>query len=399
MAAMTRSLFTLYYQPIIDTKTQKIQSAEALIRLIRDGELIGPNHFIPRAEKDGSIIEIDRWVLRKIPDDARMIFTKTFGEKIKISFNISAIHFNRDDFYENVIGMLNNAKDFRSSFEIEITESALIENIQNSVNTMGRLKEEGLRFALDDFGTGFASLKVFKNLPIDTIKLDKIFIDDMVDDKKTYAIVDSILYLAKNLAIETVAEGVEKIEQMEQLSAINCNEIQGYFYSKPLRLDDFILYLVSLNKPLKGNEFIHWSRGYSSNLVAFDSHHMILVNLLNTLYDILQNGRDEERFDIERYIGIIDNFISVHFSLEVRYMVKYNYPKIREHIMQHRRFVGKFQDLKETLFSANRQDVFNLFNFLKEWFIGHELKADKKLGHFIKRFISKRVGKIMLPLK
>jgi len=382
--ASVNNMFTLYYQPKIDMQTKKTHAAEALIRLTRNGELISPNHFIPQAEKDGSIIEIDKWVLRRIPDDARKIFTKTFEEEIRISFNISASYFDKDGFYEDVISTLNHTKDFHSLFEIEITESALIGNKQNAIDTINRLREDGLRFALDDFGTGYASLKLFKELPLDTIKIDKLFVDGMVGDKKTNAIVDSIMYLAKKLDMKTVAEGVEQVEQVEQLANMNCDEIQGYFYSKPLRLDDFILFVNSVNNPPKKNRFIYWSNEYSSGLFAFDSHHIILINLMNTLYDVLQDENLRKESKTWKYIEIVGNFVSVHFESEEKYMVKYNYPKTKEHIMEHRKFVDDFQNLKSSLIARDERNFFILFDMLKEWFIQHELKADKELVHYVK---------------
>ena len=384
-SAIQNNLFTLYYQPKINLKTKKVESCEALIRLIIDRKIISPDNFIPQAEKDGSIVEIDKWVFKKVVEDARRIFTKTFEEKIKISFNVSSVHFCEHDLYENLMYIFANTKDFSSIFEIEITESAFIKDKQKSFDTIKKLKEKGFRLALDDFGTGYASLSYLKELPIDTLKIDKSFIDDMITDERTLVIVDSILYLSKKLKIKSVAEGIEDIEQTDLLYQMGCDEIQGYFYSKPLPIEKFILFALSINKPAKENQFIHWSDKYATRIETIDLQHMIVVNLLNKLYTVLKDKELREKNMIKDYIDIINEFISIQFEAEDKYMQKYNYPKRKEHINQHEDFIKQFQELKNAVsVTTNERNIFNLFKLLKEWFLEHDLKSDKELADFIK---------------
>jgi hemerythrin-like metal-binding protein len=383
--AIKNNLFTLYYQPKINLKTKKVESCEALIRLRSGGKIISPDKFIPQAEKDGSIVEIDKRVFKKVTEDARRIFTKTFEEQIRISFNISAIHFSDDDVYENLMNIFVNTKDFNSLFEIEITEGALIKDKQKSLDIINRLKKEGFKFALDDFGTGYASLSYLRDLPIDTLKIDKSFIDNIANDEKHLAIVDATLYLSKKLKIKSVAEGVEDIEQAELLYQMNCDEIQGYYFSKPLPIEKFILFVLSVNKSEKENQFIHWSDKYATHLITIDSQHMILVNLLNKLYVVLKDKELRENTALNDYIDIIDEYIHMHFKIEYKYMNKYNYPQLKEHLLQHENFTKLFQKFKDALFSTtNERNIFNLFKLLKEWFLEHEIKSDKKLVDFIK---------------
>jgi len=387
-SAIQNNLFTLYYQPKINLKTKKVESCEALIRLIINGKIISPNNFIPQAEKDGSIVEIDKWVFKKVIEDARRIFTKTFEEEIIISFNISPIHFSKDDIFKNLMNIFEKTKDFNSHFELEITESAFIEDKQKSFDIINRLKEEGFKFALDDFGTGYASLSYLKDLPIDTLKIDKSFIDDMIIDEKALAIVDATLYLSKKLKIKSVAEGIENIEQADLLYQMKCDEIQGYYYSKPLPIEKFILFVLSTNKSEKKNQFIHWSDKYATHLMAIDSQHMIIVNLLNKLYAVLKDKELREKTTIKNYLDIIDEFIHMHFETEDNYMQKYNYPKAKEHMIEHENFIKLFQEFKDTLSTTtNERDIFNLFKLLKKWFLEHEIKSDKKLADFIKAHI------------
>jgi len=387
-SAIQKKLFTLYYQPKMNLKTQKIKSCEALIRLIIDGKIISPDNFIPQAEKDGSIVEIDKWVFKKLVEDARNIFTKTFEEEITISFNVSAKHFSRDDIYKNLVDIFDNTHDFNSKFEIEITESAIMEDKQKSIDTVKKLNEAGFKLALDDFGTGYASLTYLRDLPIDTLEIDKTFIDEMMINEKTLAIVDAVLYLSKNIKIKNVAEGVENIEQAELLYQTKCDEIQGYYYSKPLPIEKFILYVLSINQPKQKKQFILWSDAYATGLKAIDSQHMIIVNLLNGLYTVLQDEELRKKTTIKDFLEIIDDYILTHFETKKNIMQKYNYPKIKEHMIQYENFVKLFNEYKKVLpVTINERDFSNLFELLKEWFSNQELKADKELANFIKSHV------------
>ena len=381
---MGQRSFTLFYQPRIDIKTSKVSSCEALIRL-RDGKkIISPAEFLPDAEKDGSIIEIDRWVMRQVVEDARRIFTGIFEENIGISFNISPLHFSRDDFFEGLMDIKRHTGDFKPRFEVEITETALITDIEKARSIIERLVEEGFGFAIDDFGTGYGALTYLKDFSVHTLKIDRSFISQILNDKKARAIVDAVIYLADKIRIKTTAEGVERVDEVELLSRMGCHEIQGFLYSRPLSLKDFILFVHSANKPVRKDNFIRWSDEYATHLTAFDSHHMILVNLLNRLYNVLQDEDARQEGSLKDYTGIVEYFISVHFVVEERAMAKYDYPKIKEHILEHRRFNKLFHGLKGNLSDINERNIFDLFNLLKDWFKKHEIKSDKEFANFVR---------------
>ncbi len=378
-----RSQFTLYYQPKIDLKTKRVRACEALIRLKSNGKIIPPDRFLPKAERDGTIIQIDDWVIKRVPHDARKIFTKSLEEEVRISFNISARHFVQDALFDKLASMLENTKDFPILLQVEITETALIESREKALGTMHRLRERGFDFALDDFGTGYASLSYLKDLPIDVLKIDKSFVDEMLTQEKALAIVDAVLYLTKKLAIRSVAEGVEMVEQSERLAMMECDEIQGYFFSEPLPLERFIIYLVALNRPEK-TKFIHWSREYETDVASFDAHHMIFVNLLNSMYAALKDGEKRERASVEDYIAMVDDFVSNHIKVEERLMQHYGYPAKDHHIGEHRQFMRNFAAFKAQLVSEKTKNILNLFLLLKDWFLHHELEQDRRLADFLK---------------
>lgn len=383
-------MFTLYYQPKIDLKKNKIVGAEALIRKIEkvEGEegrrLIFPGEFIPQAEENGEIIKIDNWVFKRIVKDAREIFVST-QDKIKLSFNVSGIHFKEKSLFDDLKAMFLSTKDFLSLFEIEITETALIEDEKKASTILEELKKIGFSLSIDDFGVGCGALTYLKDFPIDTLKIDKSFVDEMLNNKKVAGIVESLICLCNKIGLTSIAEGVEEVEQVEFLKNLKCDEIQGYYFSKPMPLKKFIAFVNSFNETEKKSAFIHWSKHYSTGSYAFDSHHMIIVNLLNKLFEILKNTEKRKNFEINYFIDILDDYLKMHFDLENRFMRKYHYPFIQKHLTAHKTFLNEYEKLKENLTNVNERNLFNLFNLLKEWFLEHEIKEDKNLIEYIKK--------------
>lgn len=232
--AVINNQFMLYYQPQYDIKGGGLRGVEALIRWKDDnGSMVSPAEFIPIAEKTGSIITIGYWVLSEAVRTYAS-WREKYGKKLIMSINISAIQYKRPDFVANIIGLLEQYQIDPNEIELEITESVLIEDFNEVVAKMRTLREYGIRVSLDDFGTGFSSLSYLKGLPIDTLKIDKSFIDTVITDKYTRIITESIVSMVKRLGFETVAEGVETAEQYEYLKDIDCDNIQGFYLGKPM---------------------------------------------------------------------------------------------------------------------------------------------------------------------
>jgi len=232
--AVINNQFMLYYQPQYDIKGGGLRGVEALIRWKDDnGSMVSPAEFIPIAEKTGSIITIGYWVLSEAVRTYAS-WREKYGKKLIMSINISAIQYKRPDFVANIIGLLEQYQIDPNEIELEITESVLIEDFNEVVAKMRMLREYGIRVSLDDFGTGFSSLSYLKGLPIDTLKIDKSFIDTVITDKYTRIITESIVSMVKRLGFETVAEGVETAEQYEYLKDIDCDNIQGFYLGKPM---------------------------------------------------------------------------------------------------------------------------------------------------------------------
>lgn len=226
--------FTMYFQPQFHTADRVLRGVEALIRWKDEtGKTIKPDVFIPIAEKNGTIVPIGTWV---IEESARIYaeWKKKYHYSMILSLNVSAIQYKQPDFVDKVTRILEKYDILPEEIELEITETILIDNFKEVTEKLVTLRNMGIKISLDDFGTGYSSLSYLKGLPIDTLKMDKSFIDTVVTDENTRIITESIIYMVKKLGFETIAEGVETQEQFEYLTAIDCDNIQGFYLGKPM---------------------------------------------------------------------------------------------------------------------------------------------------------------------
>ena len=241
--ALERDEFVLFFQPQLNLESNQMIGVEALIRWIHPTKgLVSPAEFIPVAEETGLIIPIGDWVLRKACDYLNE--WKAAGiNNIKMSVNIATSHFKRRDFSENVLKILYNANVDGNKMELEINESSLMENTEDTALTLKKLREHNIGISIDDFGTGYSSLGYLKSFPITTLKIDQSFVRDIMNNGEDRAIVTTIINLAKNLKLEVVAEGVETEEALTFLKSNHCDIMQGFYYSKPLPADQFIEFI------------------------------------------------------------------------------------------------------------------------------------------------------------
>lgn len=237
--ALEQDEFELFYQPKYDIKTNKIISCEALIRWRdEDGSMISPDKFIAVAEDIGLTTVIGQWALLVACKQARKW-------SLPVSVNISARHFHHGNLIEHVADALNDAKLDPAFLEIEITETTTMQNLEKTVSVLTALKEIGVKISIDDFGTGYSSLNYLKHFPVDTLKIDRIFIKNILLHDKDLAIVKSTVGLAHNLGLNVVAEGVELEEQRTTLEELGCDEMQGFLFSHALPPKDFLKFFKS----------------------------------------------------------------------------------------------------------------------------------------------------------
>lgn len=239
--ALAAGEFVVYYQPKVRIVDKSIYGAEALVRWVRDGQVVTPARFIPQLEREGSVCRLDYYMLEQVCGFLKSRLDK--GQKIvPVSVNFSRRHLEEIDLVERITGTIDRFGIDRSYIEIELTESEDYQNYEIMSSVIGRLKERGISTSIDDFGTGFSSLNMIKKVDLDTIKIDKSLIPfDDVNNNKHQDIVmfSSIINLIGRLGKKSVAEGVETTQQLDYLEKLGCDIVQGYVFDKPLPKDEF----------------------------------------------------------------------------------------------------------------------------------------------------------------
>lgn len=236
--ALKYNEFKLYYQPQINIENRKIVSFEALIRWNnKKFGWVSPGEFIKIAEETGLIVPIGEWVLRTACLQNKEWKKQGYVYDF-ISVNVSTIQLQNSEFVNMVKRVLKETDTRPEALEVEITESVMMESLDLNLNALNELKHIGVRVALDDFGTGYSSLNYLKSLPINTLKIDKTFIDGLCKNSYEEIITEQIINLAHRMDLEVVAEGVEQEEQLKSLEGKHCNKIQGYYFARPLPAEE-----------------------------------------------------------------------------------------------------------------------------------------------------------------
>lgn len=232
--AMENNELEIHYQPKIDIINNKIKGFEALLRWnSSDLGTVRPAEFIPIAEQSGLLIPMGNWVIKTVFLQNNLWKSKGYLYDT-IAINLSSVQLENHRFEDTLKSLIKETKIDTKFVELEITESVLMKDFNNNVKLLTRIRDLGVKIALDDFGTGYSSLSYLKRLPISTLKIDKSFIDNIVTNERERAIVDGIINLAQKIDLSVVAEGAETKEQVNVLKKMGCNEIQGYYFSKPL---------------------------------------------------------------------------------------------------------------------------------------------------------------------
>ncbi len=245
--ALRNNHLQVHYQPKVSLRTNKFVGLEALVRLEIPGTgMISPAEFIPLAEETGLIIEIGERVLRQTCRDMRE-WVDAGLVKGRVAVNLSAKQFLLPNLTQRVVEILKEYKLEAKYLELEITEGMVMEDPERAISIMTELHACGIHLALDDFGTGYSSLAYLKRFPIQTLKIDKAFIDDINVDERDRNMVASIVGLAHNLGLDVVAEGVVNHQQLSTLAAMDCEFAQGYLFSEPLGREQF---LQQIAKPI-----------------------------------------------------------------------------------------------------------------------------------------------------
>ncbi|WP_434561493.1 EAL domain-containing protein [Pseudomonas sp. Z4-20] len=237
--ALQRKEFVLHYQPKLDLTNGRVVGAEALVRWNRpDQGLVFPSDFIPVAEDSGLIVPLSQWVLQEACQQACRWQAEGM-RPLYLSVNVSAIDFRQRGFVDGIARTLKETGLDPTQLELEITESVLMQNIDTTVATLKAIKQLGVRLAIDDFGTGYSSLSYLQKFPVDVLKIDQSFVGDLSIDSNDAKLVSTIISLGRSLHLHIIAEGVETREQLEFLKRHQCEEAQGYYFSKAVEPQAF----------------------------------------------------------------------------------------------------------------------------------------------------------------
>jgi diguanylate cyclase (GGDEF)-like protein/PAS domain S-box-containing protein len=243
--ALENGDFYLKYQALMDSKTQKVVGAEALIRW-EDSELgeVSPEEFVPLAEESGLIVEIGNWVLDEALSEVKKWRNNSDFKDFYVAINLSSRQFRGKDMVKNIAGVLQRHGLPGSSIELEITERLLMKDVPHVVNILNQFKEMDIRLSIDDFGTGYSSLSYLKRFPFDVLKIDKAFISDIGEDPDDTALCDAIIAMAHSLGLSVIGEGVENRQQFEFLQQRGVETIQGYYVAEPMLEDEFLRFIT-----------------------------------------------------------------------------------------------------------------------------------------------------------
>lgn len=232
--ALERGEFVLHYQPQFDLDSGLLIGIEALIRWQHpEWGMVSPAEFIPIAEESGLIISLGEWILRTACTEARR-WHETGGSKVPVAINISSVQFQQKNFLEIISRVLKESGLSPEYLELELTEGIVMQHSEKNLELLQKLKQLGVLLAIDDFGTGYSSMSYLKRFPIDKLKIDQSFVRDVVSDPADSEIIKAIIALGHGLGLRIVAEGVETSEQLDMLRLFHCDEVQGYYFSKPL---------------------------------------------------------------------------------------------------------------------------------------------------------------------
>jgi EAL domain-containing protein (putative c-di-GMP-specific phosphodiesterase class I) len=230
--------FVLHYQPVIDIASGELIGAEALVRLVDDDvHAVGPQRFIPIAESSGLIAELGEWVLSEAC--RQHLAWKKEGLHITLAVNVSPLQFRQAGFAARLGDILGSAQVDPAYMQLEITESMIMENVDEAVKILNNIKQLGVKVALDDFGTGYSSLSRLSRLPLDKLKVDQSFVRGIESDVGSRAVTDAVIALGHSLRLEVIAEGIESEASLRYLQYQGCQQAQGFLFSPPLQADEF----------------------------------------------------------------------------------------------------------------------------------------------------------------
>jgi EAL domain-containing protein (putative c-di-GMP-specific phosphodiesterase class I) len=245
--AIDREEYLLHYQPKVNIESGQVEGLEALLRW-QDAEdgLVPPSLFVPLLERSGAIVDVGEWVLLQAVRDIRHWIMEGLPT-VRVAVNVSPLQLRRRDFVERVLAGIQPTREMTGGVDIEITESMLMQDLELSIRKLSELREAGIGVAIDDFGTGYSSLRLLARLPVDTLKIDRSFVQGITDGPNVMTLVSTVVSLARAFRMRTVAEGVETAEQLKMLRTARCDQAQGFLFARPIPASDVPAMIVRLS--------------------------------------------------------------------------------------------------------------------------------------------------------
>lgn len=390
----------LYYQPIFNVQSGMIDQAEALLRWNHPKlGIISPLEFIPIAEKTKLILPITDWVIHETCSKLAGWDELKFG-LLSISINLSflTISDRKDELYNYLKYELNRSGINPKRLKLEVTESSLVQDSLEVIKVFNHLRELGLSLALDDFGTGYSSFAYLKMLPLDIVKIDRSLIKSIESDQKTLKIVEAIISVLHGLNLEVTIEGVETLEQFEILSELRPDNIQGYLFSKPLRLMDFKLYyhaakdnsFLPVSRHILENKKLrnYWKKEWNSGNRIIDYQHQELIVQLHDLRKLLES-RTINSIELDSHLDNLLIKIGRHFTDEVEILEATEYFNFKEHQSIHKRLITTINGFYEQYKSNNISGLEFLSVIESDILKLHFLEEDPKYFKHISELSSK----------
>lgn len=371
--AIDRNELELYFQPLYNVKTNRIEEAEALLRWNHpEMGLISPVEFIPIAEKTRLILPITDWVIYEACQKLATWDENTQGE-LSISINISYVTMiHRGEELFKVIHqeiMSSGVKPHR--LKLEITETSLVQDAVEVIKLFIQLKELGIRLALDDFGTGYSSFGYLKALPLDIVKIDRSLIRTIETDTKSKLIVETMISILHGLNLDVVIEGVENEKQYSILKSMNADTIQGYYFSKPKPWVDFSHYVhnqaslipLSAQQSLDRYELIlHWKEEWNSGHPLIDSQHKELMLLTSKLENATE-WEAQDPMSFNSHVRLLIEKVKAHFIDEEKILTDLAYPEMSAHQTEHQRLLHRAEELL-SLYENKQVEVYAFVTFV-----------------------------------
>jgi diguanylate cyclase (GGDEF)-like protein/hemerythrin-like metal-binding protein/PAS domain S-box-containing protein len=380
--ALESNELDLYYQPIVELETGKVVSVEALLRWNHPTRgAISPLKIVPLAEETGLILPLGEWVLRTACQQNKK--WQDLGlQPIRVAVNVSGHQLMHPGFVKSVFRVLEDTGHDPKYLELELTESTAMRDVTTTVQAFRQFKAKGISIAIDDFGTGYSSLSYLKRFPIDKLKIDRSFVQDIATRQEAEPIVRAIVAVGHSLHLKVLAEGVETHDQFGLLWSLDCDEWQGYSFSKPVPAEEIEKMLREGRRALSLN--FRWTPDLAVHVPKIDGQHQAWFKRVDELCKSIMRGRGEH--DLHDFVRFLSDYSRLHFKDEEALMLEHDYPEYKRHHKEHQMLEEQVAQINDRVENdeITTELLVEVVERLHKWFAGHIKGSDRVLGDFLK---------------